>query len=46
MDKIKIVKDGITRLISEKDSAKWGGRGYKRVEAAAPKAKAPTKATK
>lgn len=43
MDKIKIVKDGITRTISEKDAAKWGERGYKRAEAVTkpkPKAKA------
>ncbi len=32
MDKILITKDGISRKISEKDSAKWGARGYKRVE--------------
>ncbi len=42
---IKIIKDGITRTISEKDSAKWGNRGYKRVEAVAEgKTKAKAKA--
>ncbi len=45
MNKIKIVKDGITRMISEKESAKWGTRGYKRVDAVAEVAK-PKKATK
>jgi hypothetical protein len=44
MNKIRIVKNGITRLISEKDSAKWGARGYKRVDAVADVAK--PKATK
>jgi len=37
--KIKIIKDGITRSISEKDAPKWGVRGYKRVEAVAEVAK-------
>ena len=46
MEKIRIVKDGITRSIHEKDAAKWGGRGYKRVEATPAKAKASTKADK
>ena len=32
MSKIKIVKNGITRSIHEKDSAKWGARGYKRID--------------
>ena len=31
MEKIKIVKNGITRSIFEKDSAKWGKRGYRKV---------------
>jgi hypothetical protein len=45
MDKIKIVKNGITRSIFEKDSAKWGTRGYKRVESVAGgKTKAKAKA--
>ena len=43
MDKIKIVKNGITRSISEKDATKWGERGYKRAEATA-KAKSKAKA--
>ena len=47
MDKIKIVKNGITRSVPEKDSRKWSERGYKRADAsevkavkAKPKAKA------
>ena len=32
MDKIKIVKDGISRMISEKDKAKWAVRGYQHEE--------------
>lgn len=45
MDKIKIVKDGTTRSIYEKDAQKWADRGYKRVEATAKPAKAKAKAS-
>ena len=44
MDKIKIVKDGISRMISEKDSAKWGARGYVKAVAVPVKVKAKAKA--
>ena len=43
MEKIKIVKNNLTRSIYEKDAQKWATRGYKRVEATKPAAKATAK---
>ena len=45
MEKILIVKEGITRSINEKDAQKWAARGYKRVEAEAKPVKAKAKAS-
>ena len=39
MNKIKIVKGGITRTVNEKDTEKWATRGYKRAESVVAKPK-------
>lgn len=44
MEKIKIVKGGVTRSIDPKHASKWSERGYKRVETATPKETVKAKA--